>query len=246
MFVCQVDRSGPGKKVEDFMKFADELEAEMRHQESLKTNQLFNFLTLINFDRWGTSLAFWLAILINFIMFATYTLPRDQTLENAIDARLNGCDPEANGAEGCPDVNLDHYIAYISPGWFGFIIFLGVVLTIVEGLRFSFFVSQFAKLIVVKRFKVREVPFVWDPTNQLVCARTALLTAVTLLTNTKFVSTLLLLVFGILGIFASPFFFSIHLLNVVEMSIDLRNVLRAVTLNGKSLAITAIFGVMVV
>jgi inositol 1,4,5-triphosphate receptor type 1 len=35
-------------------------------------------------------------------------------------------------------------------------------------------------------------------------------------------------------------------MNTVEMSIDLRNVLRAVTLNGKSLAITSIFGVMIV
>eukprot|EP00299_Pterocystis_sp_00344_P020311 c9964_g1_i1.p1 GENE.c9964_g1_i1~~c9964_g1_i1.p1 ORF type:complete len:1731 (-),score=431.55 c9964_g1_i1:75-5267(-) len=246
----QVDRSSPGKKVEDFVRYADDLEAEMRHQETLKHNATFLKLSKFNFDARGTTIAFWLALFINMIMFFHYTLPQDSELQAALRARRDGCDAELDPQEGgCPDVNLDRYQAYLAPGWFALIIILGLVLTAVEGVRFGLFVSQFAKLIVLKGFKTRGLNMQWEEwstASKFEKVRTVLWTVYFLLHSTKFVSALLLFVFGLLGLFASPLFFSVHLLNTVEMSIDLKNVLRAVTLNGKSLAITSIFGVMIV
>jgi len=70
-----VDRSSPGKKVEHFLEFADQLEEEMHHHEHLQSSKFFNFMSRIDFDRYGTNVAFWLAVLINLIMFLNYTLP---------------------------------------------------------------------------------------------------------------------------------------------------------------------------
>ena len=52
--------------------------------------------------------------------------------------------------------------------------------------------------------------------------------------------------FAILGLFWSPFFFCFHLLDVVNKSAILQNVFRAVTQNGISLLLTALFGFIVI
>ena len=44
------------------------------------------------------------------------------------------------------------------------------------------------------------------------------------------------------GLFVSPLFFSFHLLDMVNKSEDLQAVFRAVTLNGRSILLTAVFG----
>jgi len=128
-------------------------------------------------------------------------------------------------------------------------------LTLLELLRFVFFVLQFAHLIVRNGLVGHEKErIILEKQNKkqtslppkLVVIKNALLPAYFLIHDTKFMTTLTLFVFGLLGLIVSPLFFSVHLLNLVEMSIDLKNVLRAVTQNGKSLAITAIFGVMIV
>lgn len=49
-----------------------------------------------------------------------------------------------------------------------------------------------------------------------------------------------------LGLFFSPLWFSVHLLDVTNKSSDLQNVFRAVTLNGRSIAMTALFGAIII
>lgn len=46
------------------------------------------------------------------------------------------------------------------------------------------------------------------------------------------------LAFSILGLFVDPVFFAIHLIELVRLSNDLRNVVYSVTLNGRKLFIT--------
>jgi len=53
-------------------------------------------------------------------------------------------------------------------------------------------------------------------------------------------------IFACLGIVISPLFFSFHLLDIVNKYNALQDVFRAVTLNGTSLLLTAIFGVIVI
>jgi len=66
------------------------------------------------------------------------------------------------------------------------------------------------------------------------------------LTDPKLV--LLAAMFGAayLGINHSPLWFSVHLLDIVNKSADLQNVLRAVTENGRSIAMTALFGAIII
>ena len=52
--------------------------------------------------------------------------------------------------------------------------------------------------------------------------------------------------FSVLGLVVSPLFFCFHLLDIVNKSSDLQNVFKAVTLNGSSILLTAVFGGLVV
>jgi len=51
---------------------------------------------------------------------------------------------------------------------------------------------------------------------------------------------------AVLGLVHSPFWFSIHLLDLINKSADLTNVFKAVTLNGRSIVMTAIFGLVII
>jgi Ca2+/Na+ antiporter len=51
---------------------------------------------------------------------------------------------------------------------------------------------------------------------------------------------------SVLGLLHSPLWFSVHLLDIVNKSTDLQNVLKAVTLNGRSIAMTALFGATII
>jgi len=244
-----VDRSGPGKKVEDFLSYSQDLEDEMIHQDSLKTNKFLIRLAQIDFDHYGILIAFWFALAINLIMFFQYTLPGDEVLAASLRARAEGCDAEADpdlpGA--CPDINLDVYDMYLPPGYMGLVLFLGFILTSVELIRLILFIAQFAKLIIAKGFRDQSITATFSKEHPpLSRAISFFWASIFLCRSTRFMANVSLFVFGIMGLFVSPLFFCVHLFNTVEISIDLQNVLRAVTKNGKSLAVTAIFGVMIV
>lgn len=55
-----------------------------------------------------------------------------------------------------------------------------------------------------------------------------------------------LILSSVLGLTLSPLWFSTHLLDVVNKSADLQNVFMAVTLNGRSIAMTALFGAIII
>jgi len=58
----------------------------------------------------------------------------------------------------------------------------------------------------------------------------------------------LIVAFGaaVLGLVYSPLFYSVHLLDIVNKSSDLQSVFKAVTLNGRSILMTAVFGFIVI
>eukprot|EP01002_Notosolenus_urceolatus_P014859 NODE_680_length_1859_cov_21.211602_g551_i0.p1 GENE.NODE_680_length_1859_cov_21.211602_g551_i0~~NODE_680_length_1859_cov_21.211602_g551_i0.p1 ORF type:complete len:608 (-),score=138.37 NODE_680_length_1859_cov_21.211602_g551_i0:34-1653(-) len=51
---------------------------------------------------------------------------------------------------------------------------------------------------------------------------------------------------ALLGIFITPFFFTIHLLSITQRSALLQNVIQAITQNGRSLILTVILGVIII
>lgn len=66
-----------------------------------------------------------------------------------------------------------------------------------------------------------------------------------IITDSAFVYRLVLFVFAVLGIVVSPFFFSIHLLDVVSRSKVIQSVLTAVMIKAKNLILTGVLGVVV-
>lgn len=51
---------------------------------------------------------------------------------------------------------------------------------------------------------------------------------------------------AVLGLVYSPLFYAFHLLDLANKSTDLQSVFKAVTLNGRSILMTAIFGFIVI
>ena len=49
---------------------------------------------------------------------------------------------------------------------------------------------------------------------------------------------------AVLGVTHSPFFFSIHLLDIVNKSSDLQSVFKALALNSRSIIMTAVLGLV--
>ena len=67
-----------------------------------------------------------------------------------------------------------------------------------------------------------------------------------LLTDFMLVFSMFMFVAAVLGLWVHPFWFSVHLLDIVNKSADLQNVFTAVTLNGRSILMTALFGVIII
>jgi hypothetical protein len=66
------------------------------------------------------------------------------------------------------------------------------------------------------------------------------------LSNIKLTFYAVCTIFSLLGTIISPLFFSFHLLEIVIRSVLLQNVFQAVMLNGRSLILTALLGVIVI
>ena len=66
-----------------------------------------------------------------------------------------------------------------------------------------------------------------------------------LMQDQDFIFSLTYLVFSLQGLIQSPIFYSCHLADVVNRFSQLQNVTRAVTLNGKSILMTAMLGIII-
>ena len=64
--------------------------------------------------------------------------------------------------------------------------------------------------------------------------------------NMRFTSTLLLFFAALLGLFKSPLWFAVHLLDVINMSSDLQYVFKSVTTHGSAILMTTVFGIFII
>ena len=76
--------------------------------------------------------------------------------------------------------------------------------------------------------------------------RLALEVPAVLMSNLRLTTALVLLIAALLGLFVSPLWFSIHLIDVVNKSSDLQYVFRSVTTHSSAILWTAFFGVLII
>jgi Ca2+/Na+ antiporter len=125
---------------------------------------------------------------------------------------------------------------------------VGVLIIICAAINFLLYVTQYSRLYIRKCLLGANAPnFFVEAEGQIAKYPVAriILSAYYLTQDSRFLFNLLKLTFAILGM-TNPLYFSFHLLAIAEISPDLKNVMRAVTQNGKSLVLTAIFGVIII
>lgn len=227
-----VDRSATSRKLQDFMTTADDLHREMRHRERLIRNHFWNILTN-KYTLEGLKIVVGLlSLVINIYMLLIYETPDEAQihLDSTMFQRLTS--------------NKNFLAIWI----------LCVIQAGLELVAFVGFVVGNSLLIILKGI---DDPSFGDPRDILDKGLFAsagirklwvyFVALYYLVTNKTFFIRSCVVVTSVLGILITPMIFSINLLiHSVEISKDLQNVMRSVTQNGRSLLITAVFGVFLV
>lgn len=227
-----VDRSATSRKLQDFMTTADDLNREMRHRERLTKNRLSHLLTNKYTMEALKIVVGVLSLVINIYMLMVYVTPDEAQiyLDSSMFHRLT--------------TNKNFLAIWI----------LGVIQAGLEVIAFAGFIVGNSLLIILKGI---DDPSFGDPREILENGLFAVagvkklgvyfVALYYLVINKSFLVRSCVVCTSILGILVTPMIFSINLLiHSVEISKDLQNVLRSVTQNGRSLLITAVFGVFLV
>eukprot|EP00300_Choanocystis_sp_HF-7_P041605 c8388_g1_i1.p1 GENE.c8388_g1_i1~~c8388_g1_i1.p1 ORF type:complete len:1176 (-),score=281.70 c8388_g1_i1:63-3590(-) len=229
-----VDRHDITTKLTDFVTFAGEMQFQMEHKLQLQKYLIARILTADLWSYWLKTIAIAMAFAINCLMLIAYVEPSETSLViTDIDSSTTR---ELQTA-----------------------IILGLLLAIVEGLRFITLVMTDAKLIVQKQFRksVRLLEFFdahdldeFSEKMHTTVPRKLLfygLSLAILLTDSKFSFNFTMFLSAILGAAISPLFYCIHLVaRPIEVNRDLQNVLKAVTLNIRSLVVTMVYSIFLV
>eukprot|EP00299_Pterocystis_sp_00344_P013936 c6880_g1_i1.p1 GENE.c6880_g1_i1~~c6880_g1_i1.p1 ORF type:complete len:942 (-),score=263.87 c6880_g1_i1:54-2879(-) len=248
-----IDRTSPDMKVTDFTEQFELLEAEMNHQQNLKHHIWFRVLHRLYVPQ--QTLMFLLAVVINILLLTSYELSSEG---NTFVSRYDACQekPNASIAWGYPSCaawledtgeNLDQYNLSIHQTPSETVGILGLIMILSSFSNFFLYVIQYSKLFVrkcMKDFKKNHSKFV-QRDKWYVKAVLKVIGVWFVVQDQLFVFNGLKVVFALLGMKHS-LFFSFHLLSIAEISPDLKNVMKAVTQNGKSLVVTAIFGSIII
>ena len=235
-----VDRAKQGTLLHDFVQGVDELHLEMSHLDRLQQWPLWNFLS--RHKKTAFESTFQIACLQNIVLLARYSLtvdhPAYMTLENVANDFMGG---------------------------------LQVMSCIFS---FGAVAIQSGPLLLKRKalwrdqdgFHKRESSLwdQWDEHRALLLERTEQTSIwkwaelyferlwlharvlVVLLSNLRLFTALVLMIAALLGLFVSPLWFSLHLVDVVNKSSDLQYVFRSVTTHGRSIVWTAFFGSIVI
>jgi hypothetical protein len=209
--VLQVKRDTQQDKIQDFFDKSEDLMQEMEHRERLAKNRLFSFLgkqenRILNFS-------FWIAVLINALIVATY------------DSSYN-------------------YLAPFNSWAIPIIFVLGCCQIFLSTLSLFIHIVSYAPLAIRKRWKsfgVHEnIELNW---------KNLIVSLYFFVTNSQLIYHVIYVIFAFLGVWYlphGPYFFAFHLLDIVVRNELLREVIKSVTLNGKSILLTALLAIVVV
>eukprot|EP00300_Choanocystis_sp_HF-7_P016597 c19460_g1_i1.p1 GENE.c19460_g1_i1~~c19460_g1_i1.p1 ORF type:complete len:1219 (+),score=349.54 c19460_g1_i1:135-3659(+) len=215
-----VDRSSASKKLEDFLSQAGQLASEMKHQHAISRSKYLSMLLSNEVVNFLNSFALLIAVILNFIMLFGYDHSADTS-----PSHLGDRSPVT--------------AAYA----------FAVILAFIQTLRFGQFVAVRAPLVV--RAGLREQLMITRRTSPERAVRELIRRTLSvigaMLRSLDFVSEVGLMTCTVLSLAVSPLFTCVHLtIYMVQTSVDLQNVLRSLTLNGRSLTVTAVFGVVLV
>eukprot|EP00026_Physarum_polycephalum_P000121 Phypoly_transcript_00121.p1 GENE.Phypoly_transcript_00121~~Phypoly_transcript_00121.p1 ORF type:complete len:2101 (+),score=228.03 Phypoly_transcript_00121:347-6649(+) len=218
-----VKRDNQQDKIEDFFDRSTFLIKEMEHREVLSKNKLFSYLAVRETQL--KNLAFILAVIINMLVIWSY------------DAQ-----PSVRG--GSPgDVKVFPAAAIA-------ILFLGTIQAVVSVLTLIIFSVSNVPAILRQSWKawtgsISPVSYDDLPNNLMY----KVLSGYFLMCNPLLLFYVLYVISSTLGVVLfpnGPFFFAFQLLDVVARSELLKYVIRAVTLNGRSIILTALLTFVVV
>ncbi|KAL6077190.1 Inositol 1,4,5-trisphosphate receptor type 1, variant 2 [Balamuthia mandrillaris] len=213
----KVNRENQSSKIEDFFMRSDYLLQEMEHREQLSRQPTMSKL----FHKEDTlrNLSFALAILINLLLIGSYA------------------------SSPIADENDPVSEPLISAGLYWLIMMLGSLQIGVSTLSWILLLQFRGTLAVQKAWKKREVR---GEVIRRITWKFELWSVYYLLTNPSVFYSTLYALFGLLGVLFSPFFFAFQLLDVIARSELLKYVIKSVTLNGKSIVLTAILAGIVI
>ncbi|CAG2100807.1 unnamed protein product [Medioppia subpectinata] len=219
------ERDEQGSKVSDFFERTEDLFNEMKWQKKLRGQPLL-FWVSRHMSMWN-SITFNLAVVINIIIAFFYPFPDQTELDSRLSAMI----------------------------WAVMLVSLSSVLTMPgkAGIR-VFGASLILRLIY--SIGIRPTLFVLGSTN--VIATTVHLISTMgnhgtfnkdyrhIIIDNEFLYHVVYLIFCMVGLIVHPLIYSILLLNVVYQEETLKNVIRSVTRNGRSIILTAILALILV
>ena len=244
-----VDRDTPGKQVQEFFLACDELHREMKHQEELQSLGVWRILQRNK------------GVAVNLVLYLAVAQVRHVTPH--ISPRHSRILSPRHNAYLAVAQNLilllrfsthsDHailrYVEPIANKFFGVIQCLSCVTV------FLLYTLQNGPLRQQKLWKrhhnidfdeVKRRAFSTDIKDKEWFILLLVKGPYFLLTDFMLVFSMFMFVAAVLGLWVHPFWFSVHLLDIVNKSADLQNVFTAVTLNGRSILMTALFGVIII
>jgi len=217
-----IDRSTPGRQIQEFFERADDLHVEMRLHEVLNSSPVWS--RLLAHKNVFVQGMFILAVTQNIILMVRYSTFTEATYMGPLDVRVAA--NVANDALGLCQ-------CFATVGVF-------VMYTVQEmpmslrkrwreatGLPYDRVIAKAREDFVFRLiYHARTVTF--------------------LATDTKLLFVFVAFWMAVLGLALSPLFYCFHLLDIVNKSTDLQSVFKAVTLNGRSILMTAVFGFIII
>jgi hypothetical protein len=248
-----VNRESPGEKVQSFFEYTSELHAEMQHLEQMSKSKALALLSTYVDDL--KSLQLLVALAINVLLVYSF-----QTTE-------------ATGAEDTFEMQTTN-IEFNSSTVKLVVQLLSVALTILAALIAISMCSTFGPLSIKNAWAERQLALGKPTADEELPAPNgvayllrmgpeatgiedgtatkgakfvyAMISAFYFLTDQAIMLHLTYLGLGICGIIVSPFFLCFHLFDLVYRSETLKNVLRAVTFNGRQLLMTAMLCLIII
>eukprot|EP00004_Rigifila_ramosa_P007532 TRINITY_DN1851_c0_g1_i3.p1 TRINITY_DN1851_c0_g1~~TRINITY_DN1851_c0_g1_i3.p1 ORF type:complete len:2531 (+),score=660.03 TRINITY_DN1851_c0_g1_i3:1073-7594(+) len=243
-----VERDSPTEKIADFFSRANDLMFEIEHHTAMSKHKLFS--VLIRHRHNVQSVGFAIVFLINILLVAFFELPsassekfddisQEETQSfSEKEAFSNDAIPGGGGSGTRNSTDTDSEIRpTLATPVYVVIIFLGI-------LHVCCSVFVFAGVCVSSlKVQLRKLRSEWGIDEN---EKISWMTTIRLLVSTSLTLYLVYLALSIFGVVISPVFFCFHLLELTGRSESLKNVIRAVTLNGRALLLTALLGIVIV
>lgn len=221
------ERDEQGSKVSDFFSRSTELYNEMKWQRKLRSQPLL--YSVSSYMSLWASLSFQMQFFLNFIIALFYPFDR---------AHLSPLDPILSSLLWILVVASASSLAtFKRKVWMR-----TFLLSIITRSIFTFGIESTLVLLGIANVLLTGVHLISIMGNRGTFTKSVF----QILTDTDIVYHVIFWMFGILGLCIHPLFYSVLLLHVVYSEETLRNVIRSVTRNGRSIILTAILAVILI